>query len=232
MTTGRPFHLALFQRLRDWRRSWAQLLSLARNGPSTYFLAKEAITTHKALQRKWEFVALLGMVRRLRPAVVVEVGTYNGGTLYCWSKLAKDSATLVCLDLPGGSWQAGSEEGEKQRLSQFVRPTQTLHCVLADSHAPATRDRVRGLLDGRPVDLLFIDGDHTYEGVRADFELYAPLVRPGGLIAFHDINTMSTPEHQVHRFWPEVRSRYRHYELIDRDGFDVWGGIGVLVQNS
>jgi hypothetical protein len=34
---------------------------------------------------------------------------------------------------------------------------------------------------------LFIDGDHTYEGVRRDFEMYSPLVRKGGIIAFHDI---------------------------------------------
>jgi len=36
-------------------------------------------------------------------------------------------------------------------------------------------------------DFLFIDGDHTYEGVEGDFEMYSPLVRRGGIIAFHDI---------------------------------------------
>jgi len=42
-------------------------------------------------------------------------------------------------------------------------------------------------LNGEPLDFLFIDGDHTYEGVKRDFEMYSPLVRNGGIIAFHDI---------------------------------------------
>ena len=37
------------------------------------------------------------------------------------------------------------------------------------------------------IDLLFIDGDHQYASVLTDWLLYSPLVRPGGLVAFHDI---------------------------------------------
>ena len=88
------------------------------------------------------------------------------------------------------------------------------------------------MLGDRPIDLLMIDGDHSYEGVRRDFELYAPLVREGGLVAFHDIlphTRMSTVE--VHRFWVEIRGGYEHEEFVSpsRDrGFGPWGGIGVL----
>ena len=38
-----------------------------------------------------------------------------------------------------------------------------------------------------PIRLLFIDGDHSYEGCRRDFELWSPFVVPGGIIAFHDV---------------------------------------------
>ena len=44
-----------------------------------------------------------------------------------------------------------------------------------------------------PVGLLFIDGDHSYEGVRADFEAWSPRVAPGGVIAFHDTNIAVYP---------------------------------------
>ena len=65
-------------------------------------------------------------------------------------------------------------------------------------------------------------------GVSADFRDYAPLVRPGGLIAFHDI--VDGPEENVGgvpRFWREIKGRYRHEELVKswkQGGY----GIGVI----
>src|SRR5207247_1912014 len=76
---------------------------------------------------------------------------------------------------------------------------------------------------------LMIDGDHTYEGVRQDFEMYAPLVGDGSPIAFHDI--LPHPEDslcEVDRFWNEIRSGYRHVEFIDVPPGAQYGGIGVL----
>lgn len=56
-----------------------------------------------------------------------------------------------------------------------------------------------------PYDLLFIDAGHTYHDVRADYETYARLVRPGGLIAFHDaLPRAAYPEVEVHRFLAEL----------------------------
>ena len=57
----------------------------------------------------------------------------------------------------------------------------------ANSHNLDTLNKVKRILADRPIDLLFIDGDHTYVGVKMDFEMYRPLVRKGGIIAFHDI---------------------------------------------
>src|SRR5439155_15181478 len=106
-----------------------QLVSLARNGPSSYRLALEAINERKALQRKWEFIALLGLVRSLRPAVVLEIGTYQGGTLYCWAKLAQQHATLVSIDLPGGDFGGGYGEADVRQFKAYLQPGQTLHCL-------------------------------------------------------------------------------------------------------
>ena len=117
-------------------------------------------------------------------------------------------------------------------MQGYTEPEQTLHLLRRDSHDPETVAEVERLLAGRPVEFLMLDGDHTYEGVRADFELYAPLVRPGGVIAFHDVLPHPrVPDCQVDRFWREVRERYEHAEFLDPDddiGFGQWGGIGVL----
>ena len=76
------------------------------------------------------------------------------------------------------------------------------------------------------LDLLFIDGDHSYEGVKNDFELYSSLVKENGLICFHDI-IPSSWGFGVPRFWNEIKMRYEHIEIIEsqnQDGF----GIGLI----
>jgi hypothetical protein len=61
--------------------------------------------------------------------------------------------------------------------------------ILGDSHDPATMEQLVEALDGEPIDMLFIDGDHTYAGVWADTHLVLDhgFVRPGGLVVYHDI---------------------------------------------
>ena len=81
------------------------------------------------------------------------------------------------------------------------------------------------------MDFLFIDGDHSYEGVKRDFADYAPLVRPGGLIAFHDIVPGGPGKHGdpggVPIFWRELAvSRVDATELVE--DWD-WGSCGVGV---
>lgn len=78
------------------------------------------------------------------------------------------------------------------------------------------------------MDYLFIDGDHTYEGVKHDFEMYAPLVRKGGVVALHDI-VVHRPEAgcEVSEFWNQVKRNYRHHEIV-QDPSQTWAGIGIL----
>ena len=103
---------------------------------------------------------------------------------------------------------------------------------------PQTVAEVRELLGGEPLDFLFIDGDHSYDGVRQDYESYAPLVRPGGLIGFHDIaeppgggpviaadGTLLLVG-DVPAFWRTIRGDYPSEEFIGTA--DGCFGIGLL----
>lgn len=65
--------------------------------------------------------------------------------------------------------------------------------VQGDSHSPDILKQVKDILAGRTADYLFIDGDHSYNGVKADYETFSPLVRVGGIVAFHDINPHFSP---------------------------------------
>jgi predicted O-methyltransferase YrrM len=177
-------------------------------------------------QVRSELLAFAHLVRELQPRRVVEIGTGMGGTLYLWCQLAHPNATLVSVDLPGGIHGGGYPTWKTAVYRRFTRPGQRLHLLRGDSHAPALRDQVRALVDG-PVDLLFLDGDHTFGGVKRDFTLYAPLVRQGGIIGLHDI-CVHPPEAEceVHRFWNEVKTGARWTEFIE-DPAQGWAGIGV-----
>ena len=97
----------------------------------------------------------------------------------------------------------------------------------ADSHDQSTYDMLIKLLDGQKIDLLFLDGDHSYEGIKQDFEMYSPLVRSGGLIGFHDIKP-SLPDNwrQVGPYWEQIKQGYVHH--IFWDDIQSWGGIGLI----
>ena len=86
-----------------------------------------------------------------------------------------------------GAVRGGYPPWRRALYRSFPRRGQTLRLVQGDSHDPSTHARVIEALGGREVDLLFVDGDHTFAGVSLDFADYGPLVREGGTIAFHDI---------------------------------------------
>jgi predicted O-methyltransferase YrrM len=203
-------------------------------GPRPVLLAREA-RKRGAVQKKEELRPFIRFLLRRTLRTVVEIGTYRGGTLWLWCRLAKADALIVSIDLPGGEFGGGYDDAQAQRIQSYARPDQALVLLRADSHLPATRDELLAALGERSIDFLFIDADHTYEGVKQDYEMYAPLVRRGGIVAFHDILPDPMEERcEVAVFWEELkRQRMDEFkEFVDRDVLlsgRVAGGIGALV---
>lgn len=176
-----------------------------------------------------EVASLLDRVKAQQPSVVLEIGTADGGTLLLFSRSAHPQATIVSIDLGDHSEGHGFPSWRIPVYKRFASSGQTMHLLRADSHDPVTRARVEELLNGWEVDFLFIDGDHSNAGVRADFELFHDLVRPGGLIGFHDIVEHDAATGcEVHLLWNEVRTRYRHEEFVADPKNQRWYGIGLL----
>lgn len=197
-------------------------------------IAKRAIQLG-ANQKLSELTPLVGLLKRRRLEVVVEIGTARGGTLAAWCALAQPDAVLVSVDLPGGRHGGGYSEDEAVRYRAHARPRQDLHFLRRDSHDPETLEALEQILEHRPIDFLMIDGDHTYDGVAADYRMYGPLVRdPGGVIAFHDVLPHpQVPDCQVDRFWDELKRTHNHLEFTDPGddrGWGQWGGIGVVIR--
>jgi hypothetical protein len=145
---------------------------------------------------------------------------------------------VISVDLPDGEFGGGYPAWKTPLYRQFARPGQRLDLLRADSHDPATVDRVRTLLGGEKLDFLFIDGDHSYEGVRQDFESYSALVREGGLVGFHDIaappggGPVIDSEGSlllvgdVPAYWNVIREQYPSEEILAAAGGCF--GIGLL----
>jgi predicted O-methyltransferase YrrM len=181
-------------------------------------------------QKEEEILWLLDRLADAPPRVVLEIGTDRGGTLFLWTRVAADDALLVTLDLRKMVGRLGRLSPFALVRTRFARGRQRVELLDdVDSQDPVTADRVRRLLGGRPVDFLFIDGDHRYEGVRRDFELYEPLVGPGGIVAFHDVSPRSTSDTAgTARFWGELKAAHATEERV-ADGGPGYG-IGVYIK--
>jgi hypothetical protein len=87
--------------------------------------------------------------------------------------------------------------------------------IIGDSRKPEVLEKLKALLAGRKIDLLFIDGLHTYDGAKSDYEIFNPLVQH--ITALHDILTpKNTPQDSVDviRFWNELKETNKKDTLI------------------
>lgn len=195
----------------------------------TVELVQKAIRDFGAAQLPEEITGLVDLLKKHPPKNIMEIGSEAGGTFYLWCRLATLGGVKISLDLPSGSSGSGKFRDPSAlaaRSTQFKRWSANVQIVTGDSHEQKSWREVEALLDGTLLDFLFIDGDHSYEGVKLDYEDYKGFVRPGGLIAFHDIN--DTEFHRkrscyVAKFWEELQGAKQEFNLHQE-----WGGIGCI----
>jgi cephalosporin hydroxylase len=185
--------------------------------------------TVESWQISSEITGFLRILEADPPRTVLEIGTARGGTLFLFTRVAAPDALLVSVDLWHGQFGGGYAAWRRPLYRSFAREVQRVELVVGDSHAAGTGQRIRRLLDGRQLDLLFVDGDHTYDGVSQDFADYAPLVRSGGLVAFHDIVPGGPGKHGdpggVPAFWQELKATTPTATELVQDW--EWGSCGI-----
>ena len=175
------------------------------------------------MQIETEVMQLAAFLAAFRPHHVMEIGTDQGGLFYVLTQLA--TGKKVSLDLPGGPWGSVPfhKLGERDRMIRSWDEDVVL--MRADSHSEQIAASLSLHLDS-PLDFLFIDGDHSLEGVTEDFHRYSPFVRAGGWIGFHDINdTLAHRDSGVYvaPLWDQLRG-----EKYEFNAGESWGGIGLI----
>ena len=135
--------------------------------------------------------------------VAVEIGSWLGKSSLVLSKglKGKTGPKLYCIDPFNGDADEvdramyGREMRKMNRtLKETFLDNMKKHGVL-DVVQPMEGYSFEFAADFKePIDLLFIDGNHDYEAVLQDYEQWSPLVKPGGMIAFHDVVLGENPD--------------------------------------
>lgn len=181
-------------------------------------------------QQKIEIKHLLQLIIDRKPQIICEIGSYRGGTFCSFCHVAPTNATLISIDI-------NYPVERKLAHKQFAKPDQKIKLIQGDSKSYETLERVREIINSKGIDLLFIDGDHSYEGISKDFELYYDLVSSGGIIAIHDIHPDSFSLTGVKTasyvggvpvFWQEIKKKYMQAEEIIEDKNQDGYGLGIL----
>lgn len=184
--------------------------------------AKSLIDKYHPAQITSEFLHLLLWLNNRRIDSILEIGVHVGGSLRCF------------LDMFPASRVTGIEIDSNLRRAPLCAELEGLsrcNLIFADSHLPETVQ----LIAGNSYDLIFVDGDHTKDGVAQDFDLYFPLLSDAGVFAFHDIKDTNQHRSQgcyVFEVWNKLKSKYFSIQFLDNtQGNANWGGIGVLLKH-
>jgi predicted O-methyltransferase YrrM len=139
-----------------------------------------------------EILTLATWLNGFKPHNILEIGTM-GSTFWLMSKLSTGKKVAVDIDA-------------RESIIHHFMHGEDWKFFRGDSHTEEMFNDIKGFCP--QFDFIFIDGDHSYDGVKKDFEMYKNLLSPRGVIAFHDID----PDHifadsyagQVYKFWQDL----------------------------
>jgi Cephalosporin hydroxylase len=181
---------------------------------------------------------MIDIVRAFRAlsgaSVYVEVGSRDKGNIAWLQRRLDPEALIIDVDLEQIAESA-------QHLINYMSPKLTYVQIEGDSISLDTAFKVQKALGDRRADAIFLDSSHMYNHMLSEFNLYFPLLRPGGLLLIHDIFWQGNEKDKgkaqalqlIDRYFPVyaimMNEPLRRFFPLSSKA-DVWGGVGIIVR--
>jgi predicted O-methyltransferase YrrM len=158
------------------------------------------INSHLTAQER---LALYKLARGKRE--ILEIGSYLGASATCFAAAVEEeeSAKIYCID----TWNNDAmTEGKKDTYKIFHLNTRSFQHVIKPVRGFSTDvvDEIKAKTN--TIDLLFIDGDHSYQGVKADWLAYKDFLQPSSIVVFHDIGWAEGVQKVIEEVKPYMKS--------------------------
>jgi hypothetical protein len=161
------------------------------------------------------------LVDALRPRTIVELGVHHGFSYFVFCQAVRRlqlQARCFAIDTFEGDEHAGFYGNDVyEDVSRRNRRYDGFSQVIRSTFAEACDQFAAG-----SIDILHIDGCHTHDAVRRDFETWLPKLSSRGVVLFHDTAERGNG-FGVHLLWDELRMRYPHFEFMHGHGLGIIG---------
>lgn len=154
------------------------------------------------------------LIDHLNPKIIVELGVHLGDSLWAFGEAAP-SAQVFGVDTWEGDIHIGRRDPEL-----FIEISELFKKLPNVQLLKMTFDEALSHFQEESIDLLHIDGTHTYEAVKNDFDSWLPKMAKGGVMLLHDIVIKEEP-FGVWKLWEEIRAKYRTIEFSHSCGLGV-----------
>jgi hypothetical protein len=168
------------------------------------------------------------LIRELKPRVFVELGTHNGFSYFVACQTVQElglPTKTYAIDHWGGDKHAGIFDETVYESAKALNEQYKSFSTLVKMTFLEARSFVPN-----EIDLLHIDGLHTYDAVKEDFETWLPKMNSNGVILLHDIHVRHA-DFGVYRLWEEIKSVYSTIEFVGSYGLGVIF-LGSIPDNS
>lgn len=166
------------------------------------------------------------VIQQISPKIFVELGTHSGNSYFSFCQSVKESGiSTQCYAVD--TWQGDEHAGQYgDEIFSNINAFNKEHYEAFSQLLRMTFDDAVNNFADESIELLHIDGLHTYEAVRHDFETWLPKLAPGAVVMFHDTN-VTERNFGVWKLWQELQARYPNsLEFVHSHG------LGVLQINN
>lgn len=167
------------------------------------------------------------LVRNLKPQIIVELGSHYGHSFFSMAEAVFDEKYAAKL-YPVDTWKGDKHAGfyDNDVYVRFNLIVDKYFDQLQINPLRMTFNKALDKFADQSIDLLHIDGLHTYEDVKEDFDNWLPKLKKEGIILMHDIVEMKD-DFGVYKLWEEIKQKYHTIDFVHSHGLGV-----VILSNN